>query len=515
MNLLKFLIVILFSTGLNARLLHIIHINDLHSYFKGYQDGRGGYARLKTQIDLLKAESKSRGIDSLILDGGDFGEGTSYFMTDNGADTIRSLGLFGVDASVIGNHDHLLGGNVLSKQIKTANISTKFVSANILQTPPMELNNLVYPYVDFEKSGIKIRVIGLSTDEPHFQYTLADESGKILDPIDVGIDQSDKAKNDGKELVIALTHIGVSFDKKLAKESSNINLIVGGHSHTRLDKELYVKNKINKKIPIVQAASHGLVVGSLYLDLKDDGSLEVVEYKLIDIKAPMPEDEAITVFINEVDERRNQLFNGKFNEIIGQSEIKLSGYENGHAVLKKSCWGKHMAKMAADATGADVGIHLAFFEGMMISPGAIRFGDLIDNFPHLRKYGDMGWQVATFKARGDVLKILLKAIIAVKYQLGFNFWGAKYSYVHFPEEIPYLGGYTYSWQYKIKGEVIDNKKEYKIALPSEIGFALKAMLKSEDQNIFPELTFTGIYYWPLMEKYVRDNSPLKCLDRSY
>lgn len=504
---------LLLSVSSHAKLLHIIHTNDLHSYFVGYQNGKGGYARLKAKLNELKADADAKGVETLIVDGGDFGEGTSFFMSNEGADCIKALEHFGTEVSVVGNHDYMLGGNALSKQIKKANVPTKIISANIVQTPDMELGDLVKPYADFEKNGIKIRVIGLSTSEPHFQYAIS--PGYINDPIAVGNIEAAKAKTEGKDLIIALTHIGTMYDKLLAQNSTDIDLIVGGHDHKRLDQAMMIKNKNKKEVPIVQAESHGLVVGSLWIDVKENHEIEVVSYKLHDIVAPMPEEPAMANFVMEVQDRRNDMFGGRFDEPIGFSEIKLTGYEDGHAVLEKSCWGEHMAKMSADAAGADVGLHMAFFEGMMILPGVIKFGDVVDNFPHIRRLGDMGWEIASFETDGKTLKLLLRSIAAMKKQMGISFYGLDYNFVRMPDNLPGVGGMSYAWNLKLHGKKIVKDQKYRVAFPAEIAHAVKVSLPKKAQAIFPNLKPSGKYYWPVMEEYIRKNSPIKCLTKQW
>ena len=146
-----------FSVASHAKLLHIIHTNDLHSYFTGYADGRGGYARIKAKIDELKNEDKKKNISTLILDAGDFSDGTSFYLTNEGANSLQALDIFQTEVAVVGNHDFLLGGKALANQIRRANVKTKIVSANLVPTPAMGLSGLVQPYADIEKDGIKIR----------------------------------------------------------------------------------------------------------------------------------------------------------------------------------------------------------------------------------------------------------------------------------------------------------------------------------------------------------------------
>lgn len=498
------------SFASHAKLIHIIHTNDLHSYFKGYKDGRGGYAKLKTKIEAMRADSISKGIDVLQLDAGDFGEGTSFFLSKEGSASVEALGMLGTEISVIGNHDHMLGGKILGDQIRKANVKTKFLSANLVATPEMNLKNIVAPFADIEKAGTKIRVIGLSTAEAHFQYPLL--PGFILPAVAVGNEQADNARKSGKELIIALTHIGQSTDVELAKKSSNIDLIVGGHSHDRIEQVRYEKNKNGKAIPIVQAGAHGLVVGDLLIDVKDNGTMEVVRYKLHEIVPPMTEDEQMATFVQEAADDRNQYFGGRWDEIIGETLIPLSGYKNGISPSGTSCWGEHMARMSQEASNADLALHLTQFEGASLEPGKITFGDMIDNFPHFRNYGDPGWEISTITVDGKALKIILKGIINLK-QFGINFYGVNYRLFKIPNFIPYIGGYQYAFALRVKGKKIDNKAKYTIAFPSEVGHAIKLTIGEAAKKVMPDQKNTGHYYWEVMENYIKANSPIQCMNQ--
>jgi 5'-nucleotidase len=509
-------LLLLSTAPLYAKQVHIMHTNDLHSYFDGYVDGRGGYARVKKKMDEIREHYNNLGIETLSIDGGDFGEGTSFFVSGGGVYTLKLLGAMGIDAAVIGNHDYMLGGGMLASQIRQADVATKFLSANMITTPAMGLDGLVVPKADFEKNGIKISVIGLSTPEPHFLYPLAADGGGFLPARTTGEAEAIKSKQNGSSLVIALTHLGVDTDKDLAKFSTSIDLIVGGHSHTRLEQPLMVKNKKGKEVPIVQAHAHGLAVGSLLIDVQEDGSVKILSYKLHDIADPLSRDELVQSMVDEAKEIRNLDFDGRFDEVIGFSEIKLAGYENGNAVLKKSCWGEHMAKIAQEAAGATIGLHMASFEGMSFEPGPVTFGNLVDNFPHIRKYGDMGWEVAKFRVKGKIIKTILKAIIQLESQVGVSFYGLTYDALRIP--LPKFMDKNgdkkliIPLNLKINQEKIEKEKFYTIAFPSEIVHAFKVLLPSKVQQLFPGLEYSGKYMWTETEKYVRINSPIKCLD---
>ncbi len=501
-----FLSLILFSSKSFAVPVHVLHINDLHSYFTGYADGRGGYARLRTKMDEIRADFEKRGIPTLTLDGGDFGEGTSFFLTGGGVPSLKMLGALGVEASVIGNHDYMMGGPVLANQIRAANVATRFLSANMVIRPELQIGDAIRKSVNFVKNGIKISVIGLSTPEPHYLYPLVPD-GFFLPPEISGQSEADRARNEGADIVIALTHLGIGRDKNLAKRSSDIDLIVGGHSHTRLEKPVLIKNKAGRFVPIVQAHSHGLAVGSLLLDVSETGVVTVQAYQLHDIKAPMTEDAQVKQMVDQAVSLRNQEFGGRFDEVVGSSEIKLSGYENGGHVLAKTCWGTHMAKMAREAAGADVGLHVAAFEGMTFLPGSVTYGNLVDNFPHIRKAGDPGWEVASFRVKGKVMRTVLQALINLEGQMGMNFEGLTYRAIRIPLKKPII----IAFDLRIHGKSIEKERFYRLAFPAEVAFAVKALLPTKVQNIFPGLEYSGEYMWPVMERYVRENSPIRCL----
>lgn len=509
MKKLALLLMFIISLSSEARLLQIIHTNDLHSYFLGYEDGRGGYARVKTKIDEIRSEANDQGIDVLQLDAGDFGDGTSFFLSQGGVNSIKALEMLGAEFSVIGNHDDLLGGKTLGDQIRAANVKTKFLSANLISTPDMNLKNIIFPYADIEKAGTSIRVIGLSTAELQFQYPLL--PGIVLPPVIVANQEASIARKAKKKLIIALSHLGLNADADLAKKSYDIDLIVGGHSHDRLEEIRYEKNKLNKSIPIVQAGAHGLVVGSILLDIADDGKIHVVKYKLHEITSQIEEDPEMARYVEDAVYYRNQSFDGRWDEVIGQTAIPLSGYINGAENNKATCWGAHMAKMSQEATNSDLALHVAQFEGQAVAPGDITVGNLIENFPHIRKYGDRGWEISTITVSGKALKVILKGLINLK-TYGINFYGVDYKVFKIPSFIPYLGNKEWAFGLRVKGQKINNSANYKISFPSEVGLALKQTLGDSVKKVMPDLKNTGIFYWDVMESYIKANSPIKCLN---
>lgn len=480
---LLFLILFTISSLAEARQIQIIHTNDLHSYFTGYYNNQGGYARVKSKIDQIKQEAAAKGIEVLQVDAGDWSEGTSFYLSNNGSDSVKALELFGVEVATIGNHDFQLGGKNLANVINRANVSTQFTVANMQTTPDMGLDNVLTPYVDIEKGGVALRIVGLTTNELFFQYAIA--PGKILSPYSIGESQARKGKDAGREVVIALTHIGLTKDKRLARGSRSIDVIIGGHSHSKVTRVINVRNRIGKTVPIVQAWAHGLGVGSLVLDIDESNNVRVVSYKLYDISSSLPSDASMQNLVNEVKSGRNANLDYDANEVIGQSNTPLTGYLKGEPVHRSSCWGYHMATAAKLATNSDVGIHIAAFEGVYKPAGPVTYGDLASNFPHLRKFGDQGWEIATVQLAGWKLKPLMYIISRLR--VGVTFSGLGYRYF----------------------DKIQDKAIYRVAFPAEVALAIRTTFPKYIKYL-DGLKSSGQYYWPVMVDYIRANTPISC-----
>ncbi len=511
----KILIVflILSSQIAHAKKFTIIHTNDLHSYYDGLSEKLGSYARMKTIIDNLKEEASANDMKSIVLDGGDWGEGTSFFLTNDGVDSIKLLEMIGIDVAVIGNHDHMQGGKKLSDQIKASGVKVKFVSANLLASPQMDLKDIVKSKAVFDIDGIKVHIIGLSTAEPHHQGALIHEKGAIIPPIPVGCAMAKHAKKkEGADVVIALTHIGLLADKGLGRRCRYIDAIVGGHSHTRLEEPLYVKN-LKNKVPIVQTGANTQAVGKLVLEFDEEKKkIKVVEYKLFDANEQVSKNQLIQNFVEVSKVSRNHRFNGRWDEFIGVSEIPLIGKE-WKKFKGRNCWFEHMAEMVKQATDSDFGTYLGNFGGSHFEPGFITYGMLVDNFPHFRNFSDEGWELGTITAKGDTIKEVLKVLILYGNQLGLYLSGADFNSINIPSQIPWIGGYSIPIKLKQVGNLkIDKQKEYKIGIPHEIFFTAQALLPKFTEKLLPNYKKTGVFYWPMMENYVRENSPIKCLE---
>lgn len=258
----------LLATTVVAQDLIILHTNDTHSQMEPFTSGRnsgfGGVERRSTYINSVRAT----GAEVLLLDAGDYNQGTPYYTLFKGMMEVELFNAMGYDAVALGNHEFDDGQEDLARRLKSANYPVLCANYNFDGTP---LEGLVKPYTIVERAGKKIGIIGLLIDLKGYVDPKGIVGLKYEDPIKVGNRLAKELKvKEGVDMVIYLTHVGVNGrgkrnpgDIDLAKKSRDVDLIIGGHSHTYLEQPLKVKNRAGKEVLITQTGSHGVNVGRI------------------------------------------------------------------------------------------------------------------------------------------------------------------------------------------------------------------------------------------------------------
>ena len=257
----------------NGKIKHltILHTNDVHSYIDAFPSNHpknpnmGGVARRATLIESIRNENPN----VLLLDAGDIFQGTPYFNYYGGELEFKLMSMMGYDAATLGNHDFDNGIDGFNAQLPHATFN--FVSANY-DFKNTVLDGIVKPYSIFHKDGIKVGVFGLGikleglVDKKHYKETVYN------DPVTVSQDIVRILKHEKKcDLVICLSHLGYKYkddtdkicDLTLAKLTQDIDLIIGGHTHTFLDKPTVVKNAVDQDVLINQVGCYGINLGRI------------------------------------------------------------------------------------------------------------------------------------------------------------------------------------------------------------------------------------------------------------
>lgn len=268
----KFITIIILSLLVSPAVfgqdLVILHTNDTHSHIEPIRVGKGkglaGVSRRAEYFAKVKKENKN----VLILDAGDYNQGTPYFTVYKGAMEMELMNALKYDATAIGNHEFDNGVEELAKRLSKAKYPTVCANYDFTGTP---LEKIVKPYVIFNKGGKKIGVFGLLINLKNLVSATAREGIKYLDGFKVADETAKMLKEEkGCDLVIALTHIGYSAanpkalsDISLAKKTKNIDIIIGGHSHTFLNSERIYQNAEGKDVIVVQDGCYGEYVGRM------------------------------------------------------------------------------------------------------------------------------------------------------------------------------------------------------------------------------------------------------------
>lgn len=266
-----------FST-VDTKKITILHTNDTHSHIDPFpidhpkNPNMGGAARRAAIIESIRKEEKN----VLLLDAGDIFQGTPYFNYYGGELEFKLMSMMQYDVATMGNHDFDNGIDGFYAQLPHAKFD--FVSANY-DFKNTVLNDIVKPYKIMIKDGIKIGIFGLGVQLDGLVDKKLYKETVYNNPIEVAQDMTRILKEEKKcDLVICLSHLGFKYkdepekpsDILLAQKTKNIDLIIGGHTHTFLDKPVIEKNSEGKEVLINQVGCFGINLGRIDFYLSND-----------------------------------------------------------------------------------------------------------------------------------------------------------------------------------------------------------------------------------------------------
>ncbi|OIQ22416.1 MAG: metallophosphatase [Flavobacterium sp. MedPE-SWcel] len=260
-----------FAAESEVKRITILHTNDTHSHIDplAADDPRnpnmGGAARRATLVNKVREQNPN----TLLLDAGDIFQGTPYFNYYGGELEFKIMSMMKYDLATLGNHDFDNGINGFYKQLPHAKFD--FVSANY-EFKNSVLDGIVKPYKTFVRDGIKIGVFGLGIQLQGLVDPRLYKEVIYNNPIEVAQDMSRILKEDEQcDLVICLSHLGFAYrkgsdkvsDLVLASATKNIDLIIGGHTHTFLKKPHVTKNLDGNDVLVNQVGCYGINLGQI------------------------------------------------------------------------------------------------------------------------------------------------------------------------------------------------------------------------------------------------------------
>lgn len=334
----------------NAKSLDVLFVHDTHSHLKEFatvEDGEsqvlGGFAKIKTLINEKKAENP----DTLILDAGDFSMGTLIqAVYEEEASEIRMLGNLGVDATTLGNHeyDYRAKGlaNMMNNAVASGDVLPEMVISNVDWdamkaaglTEEQQLlwdafeNYGVKEYVVLEKDGINIAVTGLFGVD--CLACVVNPPLLFENPVEAMKETvAEIQANEDVDMIVCVSHSGTwedeekSEDEILAKEVPELDLIISGHTHTKLEEPIQHGDTY-----IVSAAEYGKYLGSLSMTQKADGRWEMDSYELITVSEDIPDDaataEKVGQLMDMVDSKYLEQFGYTKDQVLCTNEIDFA-----------------------------------------------------------------------------------------------------------------------------------------------------------------------------------------------
>lgn len=418
--------------------LNVLHFNDFHSRIQPINkydstcsaedeaDGKcfGGIARLKTAID-----ERRKALDNvLVLSAGDNFQGSVFYTVYKGKAEAEFLDLLGLDANVLGNHEFDDGDEALASFLDNTNFPTIYGNALIGANSP--LAGKMVEHVIKEFGDVKVGIVGAVTPDT-VETSSPSEAVLFMDPVLYLNDAVKAVRAAGADKVIALTHVGIEEDKKIAAQVDGIDLIVGGHSNTLLsntaDKAdgpypLMLTGPSGKQVAMVSAYAYSKYLGEVKIVFDDDGNIKSASGEPILLDSSFKPDEAMVARISELAKPIEE----EMKRVIAVAAAPIDG--NRASCRAREC---EMGNLVTDAMLDRVsgqGISIAIQNGgglrASIDAGDITAGEVLTVLPFQNT-------LATFKLIGsDVVAALENGVSQIEEGAGRfpQVAGLKYSF---------------------------------------------------------------------------------------
>jgi len=303
----------------------ILHTNDLHSHdepFLEHGKAVGGEARIAHLIRSIRRSAPH----VLAVDAGDIFQGTPFFKFYHGAVEVALLNMLGYDIYTIGNHEFDDGPENLAAQLKAAKFD--IICSNLDASAVPALAEEVKPSVVKTIDSRKVGFVGVITPDLQEvcltlgQVRIKDPGPNWMEPVKAAVA---RLQEQGVDKIILVTHTGVERDRELAEQIPQVDAIIGGHSHTRLEKPIVVRHEDGTATVIVQTGAYGRNLGELRLAFDGRGRviLPATDYHLFHIDTSIPQEPDVQAFLREkgkpIAALRNQVLATALNYIDGRS----------------------------------------------------------------------------------------------------------------------------------------------------------------------------------------------------
>ena len=504
----------------------ILHNNDIHGHFWASDKGEYGFAAQKTLVDRIKKEVETKGGSVILLNAGDINTGVPESDMQNARPDIEAMNEIGYEAMTLGNHEFDNPLQLLDMQEKWAKFP--FLSANVYNSKTGK--PLVKPYILLNKNGLKVAIVGLTTED----------TAKLGNPEYMGLVRFDDPtvtarkvlaelqKTEKPDVKIALTHMGYYYDANFGSNAPGdvsmarkldhqaFDVIVGAHSHDTVcvdDQGVWIKDykpaqpcrpDFQNGTWIMQAGEWGKFLGRADFEFKN-GETKLVNYQLIPVNLKekiktadgkteyryyteeIPQDEALLAKLKHYKDEGDKLLNEK----VGETHGRLEGERN-VVRFKQTNLGRLIAESQRARVNADVGILNSGVVRASIDNGDITYRNVLTVMP-------FGNAVSYVDFNGKELQDYLNVVALKETDSG--------AYPQFTGDISMVIDFKNKTvtEIKIKGEPLSADKKYRVSVPnySASGGDGYPNIKSH-----PTYVDTGFIDADVLKAFFEKNSPI-------
>ncbi|MDQ7822827.1 MAG: bifunctional UDP-sugar hydrolase/5'-nucleotidase [Candidatus Eremiobacteraeota bacterium] len=354
--------------------LTILHTNDIHGHAEPFCESHkmvGGLAHL---AETIKEERAKDPAHTLLLDAGDSTQGDPLSDFFKGRPVLESMNKMGYDVCVLGNHDFDNGLKTLAGTLKKT--KSPVLAANlVIKKENAFIDGCTEPFVIKDIDGVKVGIVGLVTPDAITMLKSREDAAKIdiRPPEETLREVLPEMKKQGADVVVLLSHLGIDADREVARQFPDISLIVGGHTHTKLDRPI----KEGKTL-IVQSGCYGRHLGEIELLIdRDSKRVSLNGSRLIPIEEHSVEpDKKVEAIIKKYEE--------KIAPILGEvvTEIKRNLTQRDfHVYREESTLGNCIADLIRERGKTDIGFITAASMRCNLYRGPVKTGDIYTMFP--------------------------------------------------------------------------------------------------------------------------------------
>lgn len=433
-----------------------LHTNDTHAHLVPYDDSRygedvGGVVR---RAELVR-QQRALDPEVLFLDAGDILQGTPFYNMFKGEACFKTALSAGIDATTLGNHE--LDDGLANLQTQLEKSGVRLLCANVFFANTSK--EVFQPYQIFEVKGKKIAVIGAIGDEAWESIDRKIRAGMYATPKISALKKVAQQLRPEVDLIVALTHSGDNHDIQLAREVAEIDLVIGGHSHTAMYKPELVLNDVEadnkaaydngqKGTIVVQAGRYGAFVGKISIALAENGKIATFSGELIMVTAEFEPDEPSAT--SQLLENYHQQLSQIMSQIAGHSETGLPYPKTSHKT-EFLPMGNFVAEAMCHAGKSDLCILNSGGIRCELAPGDITWGRIYESLPYDNS-------VVTFTMKGHEIQKILDYIAAgMGEHDGYQIAGVQ-------AKLNVSAGKASD--IKIRGQDLDLEKEYRVSTSS-------------------------------------------------